>query len=651
MNTQRAGTEIGHGAGGALRAALAWLSEGQRLPPQGRALRWLIAALAVPLTLYEVWQALAGHAQPLEQAMVFVTAAYPVAFLTVSVNRVVARRTPLDWVLAALSLAAGGWFCWQAERYAQWIAGLDPFTTADLAAALVFLALTLELVRRCVGWGLTAVVLALLGYVFFGDHLQGTFSHRPFELAFFAEEMVISASGGVFGAPLQVAATYAFLFILFGKVLEAGGGGRYFHDLAAGLAGRRPGGVGKVAVVSSGLFGMLSGSPAADVMTTGSITIPSMRRSGYGAVLAGAVEAVASTGGSLLPPVMGAVVFLMAEFTAVPYLELAVAAAGVGLLYYLAVYLAVDLRARRLGLLGLAAAEIPRLRTTLLAGWYQPLPLLVLVAALAAGYSPAYVAALAFLSALAVSLLGPQRVGPRRLVRVCIETCYALAPLVAAVAAAGVVIGALNLTGLGGKLSTLVFTLTGGELLPSLLVAMAATIVLGMGMPVVAAYALVATLIAPVLVELGVPVLQAHLFLVYFSVLSAITPPVAIACYVASSIAQARPMAIAWQAVRLGAVAFVIPYLFIYQPALLLLGSPLENTAALAVAALAVALLVVALEGWWRDALGAPARLGLVGAAAALLLAPSGLALAAAACGAGLLWQRQRRRAAPGAGA
>jgi len=558
---------------------------------------------------------------PLALAVVFVAATYPIAFATLSWRRRCQRITPFDWLLVIVSLVVGGYLVLQTDRYGQWISGIDEFTTIDMTAALVYLALTLELLRRSVGPGLSLVVYSLVAYLFLGHLLPGTFSHRQFDLLEFAEQMIISESGGLFGVPLQVAASYAFLFILFGKLLEASGGGQFFFDLAAAVAGRREGGVAKVAVVSSGLFGTLSGSPAADVMTTGSITIPMMKRLGYGGLFAAAVESVASTGGSLLPPVMGAAVFLMVEFTAIPYAEIAYSAIAVGLFYYLSIYFQVHWRSRRLGLTGMAAETIPAVGQTLRQGWYQLLALVALVGLLVAGFGPAFVAATALLVLLVTSNFGQRPITPAVIARVCSDGCIALAPLIAAVTAAGLVIGCLNITGLAGKLATLIFLITDGAEFSSLVMAMVITLILGMGMPVVAAYALVATLVAPVLLELGLPMLQVHLFLVYFSVLSAITPPVAIACFVASSIADENPMAIAWQSIRLALVAFVIPFLFIYQPGLLLQGSLTEILLALGGAGLGIWLLSLALEGYDRAPLSLLTR-GLLMVGGCCALAP-----------------------------
>lgn len=604
-----------------LRAFAGIYREGHRVKPEGP-LFWLIAAMATPLTLWELWLGLRGSMQPLTIAIVFVSVLYAVSFLTVTLSPRHPRITVIDYGLAVLSMACSVYLMQQTPRYVEWIAGISRFTTMDLIVGTTTLLLSLELLRRCVGLGLSLVVYALLAYVFFGHHLSGTFSHRPFDVPFFVEQMIISINGGLFGVPIQVAATYAFLFILFGKFIESIGGGQFFFDTAAALTGRRPGGVAKVAVVSSGLFGTISGSPAADVMTTGSITIPAMKRLGYSPRFAGAVEAVASTGGSLLPPVMGAVVFLMAEFTGIEYGDIAKSAVFVALLYYLSVYYQVHLRALKTGLIGMERSQIPSLGHALRGGWHNVVPFSVLVYFLVEGYTAAYVASMGVLAAFLISWLHRRTwVTPLRFIRITVSTVYALAPLVAAVAAAGIVIGGLNLTGLAGKMSSLIFALTGGSTLLALVVAAAVTILLGMGMPVVAAYALVAVLVAPVLIELGLPVLQVHLFLVYYSVLSAITPPIAIACYVASSIAETSPMAIARESVKLGLVSFVIPFMFIYHPSLLLIGDWGHVALAVASATIGVMFLCIALEGWLVRRVGLLGRVT-IGTAGGLTLFP-----------------------------
>lgn len=586
-----------------MNKAAAIFSEGRRIAPTG----WryaVIALLAVPLTLFELWFGLWGSMQPLTLAIIFLGVLYTTTFLIVSPTRNHAHITRIDYVLAALSFLCSLYLVYHSPRYVEWVAGISEFTTWDLAVGAILLLLTLELTRRCVGPGLSVVVYALLAYVFFGHHLSGMLAHRAFSVPFFIEEMIISINGGLYSGPVQIAATYVFLFILFGKFLEQTLGGRFFFNLAALLAGRRVGGVSKVAVVSSGMFGMISGSPAADVMVTGAVNIPIMKKIGYSPVFAAAVEATASTGGSLVPPVMGAVVFMMVEFTGIEYAEIAKSVVIVCLLYYVSLYVQVHHRSERLGIMGMPKERIPTAAQTFQSGWIYIIPFAVLIYFLMVGYTPGYVAALSVATMIAVSWLRSEvRITPRRFVDVCVQTCSALGPLIAAIAAAGFLVAALNLTGVTGKFSSLIFALTGGNAFLALIAAMVITVLLGMGMPVIAVYALAAVLLAPPLVEMGLPVLEVHLFLVYYSVLSAITPPVAIAAYVASSIAEAPVMQVGWQAMRIASVIFIIPFVFVYDPALLLKGDWLGIVESAATAFIGVYFLAVAAEGWYKGPL------------------------------------------------
>jgi TRAP transporter 4TM/12TM fusion protein len=586
-----------------MHKAAAIFNEGRRIPPTG----WrytAIALLAVPLTLFELWFGLWGSMQPLTLAIIFLGVLYTTTFLTVSPTLNHDRITVPDYILAALSLLCSLYLVYHTPRYVEWVAGISEFTKWDLAVGGTLLLLTLELTRRCVGFGMSVMVYVLLAYVFFGHHLTGMLAHREFSLAFFIEEMIISINGGLYSGPVQIAATYVFLFILFGKFLEQTLGGRFFFNLAALVAGRRVGGVSKVTVVSSGLFGMISGSPAADVMVTGSVNIPIMKKVGYSAVFAAAVEATASTGGSLVPPVMGAVVFMMVEFTGIDYAEIAKSVIIVCLLYYASLYVQVHHRSERLGIMGMPKKDIPSVLDTFRLGWLYIIPFTVLIYFLMAGYTPGYVAALSVLAMIGVSWLRWEvRVTPRRFVDVCVHTCSSLGPLIAAIAAAGFLVAALNLTGITGKVSSLIFALTGGNAFLALVAAMVITVLLGLGMPVIAVYALSAVLLAPPLVEMGLPLFEVHLFLVYYSVLSAITPPVAIAAYVASTIADAPVMPTGWQAMRIASVIFIIPFIFVYDPGLVLKGDWLDIIESTVTAFIGVSFLAIAAEGWYKGQL------------------------------------------------
>lgn len=572
------------------------------------------ALLAVPLTLFEIWYALIGEIGRLELAIIFVVPMYVISFLAISYAPDVKRSTVGDYLLSLASLIAGVYLITQMGRYHDWISGLSYFSVWDQMAAAVYLVLTLELLRRCVGPGISVVVWLVIGYCLFGHHVHGFFSHRGLSWHYLLEVLMVSPQdGGLFSAPIQVAAVYAFLFVTFGKFLEKSGGGDFFFNLAALVAGRRAGGSAKVAVTSSGLFGMISGSPASDVMTTGSITIPMMKRAGYTGRYAGAIEAVACTGGALLPPVMGAVVFLMVEFTGIPYKEVLLSILASSILYYVCIYVQVHCYSCRRQVGNIDSSLIPSLWTVVRTGWIFVVPMGLLVFYMLNGHTPALAATFALLAVILASwTVRGKRIGPRRLIEGCVEVCTAIAPLIAAVAGAGILMLGLNITGLVSKLSALIFSVAEINLFLALAAAAVVTIICGMGMPVVAVYSLVAVMVAPALVDAGLQPIQAHLFLIFFAVASYLTPPVAVAAYVASTIADERPMAVAVTAARIGMVVFALPFAFTYNPGMLLIGDWQTIVFAIVKVALSVCVLAVAAEGWYHGNLKPWVRLLLI---------------------------------------
>jgi TRAP transporter 4TM/12TM fusion protein len=407
------------------------------------------------------------------------------------------------------------------------------------------------------------------------------------------------------GLPARVAATYAFMFVMFGVVLYYAKGADFFFDLAAAISGGRPGGPAKVAVVSSGMFGMVSGSPTADVVTTGSVTIPAMKRLGYGGAVAGAVETSASTGGSLMPPVMGSAAFLMAEYTGIPYRDIAVAALLPALLYYVCVYSQVHFRAVRLKLAGLDPAEIPSLAGSLRKGAVFFVPLTVLTVALLYGYTATMVAIFGAIAVIVVSWFRRDtRLGPVELWHALAETTFRMVPVAGATAAAGLVIAGITMTGLAAKFAHVVYAITDANQFLALAVGGALTLILGCGMPTPSAYILAAVLMGPLMNQLGIGVLAGQMFLLYFAVMSAITPPVAVAAYAAASIAEDNPMTIAMHAVKLSLAAFVVPFVFVFGPELLWQGPLWRTVVTFGTAAVALVLLAAAIERYanWSDA-------------------------------------------------
>ena len=511
---------------------------------------------------------------------VFLAGMMALAFLTVGASCKFRHRTGA--VVRPRSLAAEHrvWHLFHFDRRKRGTEDQPAFPARPwhLVFGTIICVLTIELTRRTTGLGLTVIVLAFVAYNLFGHLLQGVLSHGYIDYNHFLDIMVYTTDG-IMGLPARVAATYAFMFVMFGTFLYYAKGSDFFYDFAAAISGRQVGGPAKIAVVSSGMYGMISGSPTSDVVTTGAITIPMMIRLGYRPSVAAAIEVAASTGGSLMPPVMGSAAFIMAEYTGIEYVDIAKAALLPALLYYVGVFSQVHFRAYRLGLGALSPDQIPKFTATLRKGGLFIIPMAVLVWALLAGYTPTMVAVFGTLSVIAVATLRAEtRIGLVKAYRVLAETSMRMVPVAGACAAAGLVIAGITMTGLSGKFAHLVYMITGAQVFFTLLVAAALTILLGMGMPTPSAYILAAVLIGPLLVPMHIDLLPGHMFLLYFAVMSALTPPVAVAAYAAASIAEDNPLAIAGHAVKFALAALVVPFTFVYGPELLWQG-PLWQTA------------------------------------------------------------------------
>jgi TRAP transporter 4TM/12TM fusion protein len=576
------------------------LGETRRVTPSGP-LGTLIAIMSVLAVGVIGWFALFGTVTQQLQVLYYLLLLLPISFLTTTAHYRADRLTALDYALAAISFFATLWFVINEPRYANWLTGFSVLNPGDILAGTVLFVLCIELSRRAVGFGLTAVLVVLLAYVAFGRYIPGSFSHAGITFRYFLEMQTIGTDG-IFGDPVYVAAKYAFLFVLFGNLYVLSGGAQLFFDVAAAITGRSIGGPAKACIVSSALYGTVSGSPVADVATTGPITIPIMKRIGMTAESAGAVEASSSIGGALLPPVMGAVAFLMSDFTGTPYYLIAWYALLPSLGYYLGIFVLVHFEAVRLNLGRVPEEEIVGLRIALARNWPSVIPLAVLVWLLVAGYSAAYIAAGSALSVVLASWIRPRNgIGPRSFVSACVDTCLAMVPLTAAVAAGGIIIGAIELTGLAGKFTLLLFQLSGGLLVPSLLMAGIVLILLGTGMPTTATYIMGVALLAPVFVgKFGLPVIEVHMFMLFYASLSAITPPVAVAAFAAAAIAGANPFKLAPYACKLSVGGFVLPFFFIFNPGILMQGSVIGILSDTVVACALVIAASLVLHGYVR---------------------------------------------------
>lgn len=579
--------------------------------------------LIVAAALFAAWVIYANLftiSDPLILGILFVCGIYTIMFVAIGATSNAPDHVPAyDWALSLLSMACGIYFFVNAGVIADRISLLNPFTPAQLFFGTALLLLTLEATRRTTGMGLTSVVLLFLIYNLFGYLLPPPFGHGVSEFSYLLDILVFTTDG-VFGVPIQVVASYVFLFVMFGTFLSKAGGGEFFFNLAALLTGRTRGGPAKIAVLSSGLYGTMSGSPTSDVVATGSITIPVMKRLGYKARFAAAVEVAASTGGSAMPPIMGSAAFILAEYTGVAYQQVVLAALFPALLYYLGVFTQVHFRAVNNDLRP-SDDEIPSAAETFRTGWVFLIPIFGIVAALIAGYSPTFVAGIGVLGAVvASSLLKATRLSPWQIVEGLGETTLRILPVAGACAAAGLVIGGLSMTGLGMKAANVILTVSNAQPAVTLVIAAIVTIILGLGMPTPSAYILAAVLVGPALAELGYPVLQSHMFLLYFAILSALTPPIAVAALAAAAIADEDPFKIAFSAVRLAAVGFLLPFAFVANPGLILQADMFTNGLAIVGGILATAAIGMSIEGAIGTSLRTVERLALVVAAVAAVM-------------------------------
>ena len=531
--------------------------------------------------------------------------------------------------------------------------------TTDLVAAAAGILLVLEFARRTAGLIMPLIAITFIAYCFVGPWLPGILFHRGVSLDQALVELF--NNNGVLGTIVQVSATFIIMFVVFATFLQTSKAGDYFNDFALALVGRLRGGPAKVTVISGILFGTISGSAVANVVASGAFTIPMMRRVGYDRATAGAVEATSSTGGQITPPVMGAGAFIMAEVLGIPYTEIALAGLIPALLFYIANYIHCDLNARKSGIRGLPKDELPRW-AHIARHAYMAAPLLLLVYMLVQGFSPFRAAAWGIAATLVI-MLGTTlthritRQGQNPVVAAIgavqetVASIYAtlhgsmreMMQLIAVCAAAGIVAGVIGVTGVGGRFATMLLDVAGASTFLAMIFAMCVAIILGMGVPTTAAYAIAAAVVAPGLIRIGVPALSAHMFIFYFAILSAITPPVALASFAAASMARADMWKTSVIALKLGLATFIVPYMFWISPALLAQGPLPEILQAFITASLGVYLLACATEGWMQNGpLPLPLRL-LCGAAGLGLMAPELFTDIGGLTVAGLLLYRQHR--------
>ncbi len=487
----------------------------------------------------------------------------------------------------------------------------------------VLLIILLYIGKRMLGWGFTIIVAVFIGYALFGSYLPGIFEHRGISLERLVSTTFLTTQG-IFGTVMNVASTVIIQFVIFAAFLRIWGAGDFFMDLSSSLFGSVKGGPAKISVIGSGLTGMFNGVATANVASTGSVTIPLMKKNGYPPEFAGGVEAAASTGGQILPPIMGASAFVMAETLGVPISEIIKAAIVPALLFFFSIYLAVHFKAGKSNLKGLSKDSLPNFKKTFKSGWLYIVPIIILVVVIFNQFSAGRAAALATISLIVIGLfIKNAKPSFSKVIEALKAGAEDTVMITIACAMAGIVVGVLNISGLAVSLGSLLISMSSGVFILLLIFTMITSIILGMGLPTIAGYIIVSLTIAPVLVaEYGVIPIAAHLFVFYFAILSVITPPVAVASFVGAGIAKANPVKTGWVAFAIALPCFIVPYIFIYNPQILLMGSAIEVTFKIILAALSVYALAMAIQGYHRKSINTVNR-GLLFAVAVLLIVPN----------------------------
>ncbi|MGE0715658.1 MAG: TRAP transporter permease [Alphaproteobacteria bacterium] len=579
----------------------------------------LAACVAVAFTAFHLWSSFGGTLATLQQNYIHLAFALALVYLTRPAlapgKATTATRWAIDLPLVALTVVAGVYPVVHFLDIAMRGAG-DP-TVLEVWLGVAMTVLVIDATRRVLGWALPILAILALGYAFLGPDLPGIFAHRGFSLERVSATLYLTTSG-IGGTPLQVSATYVAIFVIFAAFLDVSGAGKFFIDWSHAALGWMRGGPAKVAIVASALMGTVSGSAVANTVATGTFTIPIMKRAGMRPAFAGAVEATASSGGQIMPPVMGAAAFIMVEILGTSYTQVMVAAAIPAVLYFIAVFAMVDFEVAKNGIRGLSRAELPDAWAIFRGGWHLLAPLVILIYLLVGiEYTPTKSAFFAIVTVVVVSWISAAtRMGPQRLWEAMRQGGVAIVETACVCACAGIVIGVLMLTGLALRLSGIMIELAGGSLPLLLFITMIVSLVLGMGLPTSAVYVILAILVAPAMIEFGVAPLAAHMFIFYFGVLANVTPPVAIAAYAGAGIAGADPTRTGLIAFRLALAGFILPFMWVYEPSLLMQGETIRIVIAcvsgvvgiLALAAALQAYLFGARAQWWqRILLGAGA--------------------------------------------
>lgn len=538
----------------------------------------IVSIIAILFSCFQLYTALFGILPAQLQRSIHLAFVFILVYLLYPA-RGKSRRDKYGWLDICLAAVGAGVALYLTLNFESLLMRAGDQNTIDIIIGLIAVVLVLEGARRVVGLPIAIIATVFLVYAIVGPYMPGFLNHRGYSITRIVSHMYYTTEG-ILGIPIGVAATFIFLFILLGSFLEKTGIGAFFIDLANSVAGFAAGGPAKVAVLTSALEGTVSGSSVANTVGSGSFTIPLMKSLGYKPEFAAAVEAAASTGGQIMPPIMGAAAFLMAEFIGIPYTTIAKAAVIPALLYFTGIFISVHLEAKKLGMKGMSKEELPKLSRVMLDRGYLFVPLVGIVYFLVEGATPVKAALYGLGLAVATSFIRKStRLSLRNILEALEQGAKSALGVSMACACAGIIVGTITLTGLGLKLGNGLVSLSGGHLLLTLFFTMITSLILGMGAPTTANYVITSTIAAPALVLLDVPVLAAHMFTFYFGIIADITPPVALAAFAGSAIAKSNPLKTGIQASKLAIAAFIIPYIFVLNPAILLIDTtPMEIT-------------------------------------------------------------------------
>lgn len=595
-----------------------------------KALDIILSVVCFVVALFHIFIAWDTSISLVQQRVFHVFAMLLIYFLMQTQKAATAGKVTrfLHGALSLVTTVTGGYFLANTTLAALSKRGISGATDLDIIMGVLLILAVMVLAWRTVGWALTALSAIFILYAVAGPYMPEIIAHRGYDIPYITS-YVTWTSESIFGTCISACVSFVALYIIFGELLDVFGAGQFFIDIAYALTGRMKGGPAEASVVSSALMGSINGSAVANVVTTGTFTIPLMKKVGYRPEFAGAVEAVASTGGQLLPPVMGAAAFVMADLTGIPYSTIIIAAIIPGILYYLSLGTSVYLEADKQGLQAESADKLPQVKKVLKEGWYYALPILVLIAALlgfglSANFAALFSIAVLLVIGFAKEWITNKRLPFKEVFDALVKASKTTVSVTIACACAGIVIGIVSMTGIGIKFTSIVFQLSGGRLILMLLLVMLACIIMGMGLPSTAAYIIAATVGVPSLVAAGIPELPANLFVFYFAIMSFITPPVAVAAYAAAGLADASASKTGWLAFMLGLPGFIIPFVYVYNPALLIVDTPVWDTVWIVIlSTFAVILMSMTVIGWFKGRLNPIFRIAI--AVAAILMFVPGL--------------------------